>query len=210
MAKDRDALETIRLRNNFYRDNYRKVVSALLVSVIAVIALTCAVVYLVMNRPAPTYFATTDQGRLIPIIPLNRPVMTKLSIERWATNAATQAYSFDFINYRQQLQTASKYFTDNAWKDYINKLKSSGNLDAVTKRKLIITSVPGGAAVIENEGLLDGRYAWRIQMPLLATFRSSSEVKYQNAMMVTMLIVRVSTAVNPEGIAIAQINYTQQ
>lgn len=206
MANDRDALEVIRLRNNFYRDNYRRVVSALLVAVFAIIALTAAVVYLVMERPAPTYFATTDSGRLIPIIPLNRPVMNSIAITRWATTAATSAYSFNFLNYRQQLQAASQYFTDSGWKNYLDKLKSSGNLDAVTKRKLILTSVPGGAAVIVNQGLLNGRYAWRVQMPLLATFRSSSETKYSNAMMVTMLIVRVSTTVNPQGIAIDQIN----
>ncbi len=202
-----DALELIRLRNNFYRDNYRKVVTALLVALIAIIVLVCGIVYLVMDRPAPTYFATTDSGNIIPIVPLDRPMVNDQTVLRWATTAAVSAYTFNFLNYREQLQSASKYFTQDAWQGYLTKLKDSGNLDSVIKRQLIVTAVPGGAPVIENEGLLSGRYAWRIQMPLLATYQSSSDTKYSNPLLVTILIVRVSTTVSPDGIAIAQINY---
>jgi len=205
--KNDDALELVRLRNNFYRDNYRKVVSALLVALLAIIALVGAIVYLVMDRPAPTYFATTDSGNIIPIVPLDRPIVNDQSILRWATTAAVSAYTFNFLNYRQQLQTASQYFTEDGWQNYMAKLQQSGNLDSVIKRQLIVTSVPGGAPVIVNEGLLDGRYAWRIQMPLLATYQSSSQTQYSNPLLVTILVVRVSTTINTSGVAIAQINY---
>lgn len=205
--KDQDALELVRLRNNFYRDNYRRVVSALLIALLAIIVLVLAVIYLVIDRPAPTYFATTDSGNIIPIVPLDRPMVNDQSILSWATTAAVSAYTFNFLNYREQLQTASKYFTHEAFQNYMAKLKDSGNLDAVIKRQLIVTAVPGGAPIIVNEGLLDGRYAWRIQMPILATYQSSSETKYSNPLLVTILIVRVSTTASPDGIAIAQINY---
>ena len=82
------------------------------------------------------------------------------------------------------------------------------NLDAVTKRQLIVNAVPGGAPVILNQGILDGRYAWRVQMPLLVTYRSSSDV-YHNTWIVTMVITRVSAATHERGIAINQINFTQ-
>lgn len=207
MAKDNGALELIRLRNNFYRDNYRKVVGALLIALFAIIALSGAVVYLVMNRPAPTYFAATDSGKIIPMVPLGRPMLSNKAVIRWASNAAVSAYTFNFLNYREQLQNASQYFTASAWKGYLNKLKSSGNLDAVLKRKLIVTAVPAGAPVVVNQGQLDGRYAWRIQMPMLATYQSSSQTKYSNPLLVTILVVRVSTTTNPEGVSIAQVNY---
>ena len=139
--KNDDALELVRLRNNFYRDNYRKVVSALLVALLAIIALVGAIVYLVMDRPAPTYFATTDSGNIIPIVPLDRPIVNDQSILRWATTAAVSAYTFNFLNYRQQLQTASQYFTEDGWQNYMAKLQQSGNLDSVIKRQLIVLSL---------------------------------------------------------------------
>lgn len=201
-----DALELVRLRNNFYRDNYRKVVGALLVALIAIVALVGAVVYLVMNRPSPTYFATTDSGRIIPLVPLGRPMVNDNSLLVWASNAAVSAYTFDFLHYRQQLQSIDKYFTTAGYHDYIQKLNTSGNLDSVIKKKIIVSAIPGGTPVIQNQGVLDGRYAWRIQMPLLVTYHTGGQ-QFNNTLMVSMLVVRVSTTQNPEGIAIAQINY---
>ncbi|MCK1862760.1 DotI/IcmL/TraM family protein, partial [Legionella pneumophila] len=45
---------------------------------------------------------------------------------------------------------------------------------------------------------LNGRYSWRVQMPILVTYQSASEFTQQNNV-VTMLITRVSTLNSPRG-----------
>ena len=65
-----DAVEQVKLRNNYYRDNYRKVVKVLLSMVLICISLIAVIIYQYHTRPEPRYFATTADGRITPISPV--------------------------------------------------------------------------------------------------------------------------------------------
>lgn len=198
-----DALELVQLRNNFYRDSHRKVMLCLLLAIATIILLCGSLAYVVTHPPAPKYFATTIDGRIIPLIPLSEPNMPNSGVLLWANQAATAAFTYDFVNYRQALQSASNYFTAEGWRDFLSALTSSNNLNAVIVKKLVVSSAATGAPVILQQGLLNGNYAWRIQLPMVVTYQSASQVATQNVM-VTMLVVRVSTLNSSRGIGIAQ------
>lgn len=202
-----DALEVVALRNSFYRDSYRRVVLALLVSIVVIVMLVGAIFYELANPPAPKYFATTVNGRITPLVSLNEPNMAKSAILQWAQQAAIAAYTFNFVNYRQELQAASNFFTPSGWQAFVKALNDSGNLTSVIQKKLVVSAVATGAPVILQEGLLNNVYAWRIQMPVLVTYQSSSQITQQR-ITVTMLITRLSTLNAPKGIGIAQFVVT--
>ncbi len=198
-----DAVELVRLRNDFYRDNHRKIVLALLVAVATIILLCGTVAYVVTHPPAPKYFATSIDGRIIPIVPLNEPNMPTSALLLWSNQAATAAFTYDFVNYRQALQSASEYFTPDGWRDFLNALTSSNNLNAVITKKLVVSATATGAPVVLQQGLLNGAYAWRVQMPMVVTYQSASQVAQQNVM-VTMLVTRISTLNSARGVGITQ------
>lgn len=198
-----DALQVVKLRNEFYRDNYRKVVAALLLSFIIVLILAGSLFYIVTNPPAPRYFATSNDGRIVPLIPFDRPNLTNATILEWANTAATATYSYNFVNYRQALQQAADYFTTEGRQMFFNAVKSSNNLQAVIAKKLIVSAVATGVPVVLEQGVMLGRYTWKVQIPMLITFQSASQFS-QQSVTVTMLIVRVSPLVSPRGIGIAQ------
>ncbi len=198
-----DALEIVHLRNNFYRDNYRRVVSALLFLLVINISLIGIIIYQYQTRPEPKYFATSADGQITPIYPLSRPVVSASALLQWANQAAVAAYTYNFADYRQSLQLASDYFTPNGWKDFQTALKNSGNFETVLAKKLVVSAVATGAPVIIDQGEIQGRYAWKVQMPLLVTYQSAS-TSIQDPLMVTLLITRVSTLNVPKGIAISQ------
>jgi len=197
-----DALEVVKNRNNFYRDSYRKLLLMLLMSVLAIIGLIVAVVFLVMSRPSPTYFATTDSGRMIPLIPLNQPNLSDKTLLQWASQAVVSVYSYNFVNFRQVFQTNEKYFTTGGWNDFLNALKSSRNLQTVQQKKLIVSAVLSGAPIISSKHLLSGRYTWRVQMPVLVTYQSMSE-QFNSSYLITLTIQRVSTLDNIYGVGIS-------
>ena len=68
---------------------------------------------------------------------------------------------------------------------------------------MIVSAVATKAPVILQKGILNGRFAWRVQMPLLVTFQSAVEFSQQQ-LVVTLLISRVSTLNSPRGIGISQ------
>ena len=166
-----DALDLVRLRNNFYRDNYRKVMSSLLVCLLTIALLLGVIFYMITHQPEPRYFATSSAGRIVPLTPLRRSNQNDPTILQWANQAVVTAYSIDFDRYRQQLQYASQYFTRGGWNAFIAALKASNNLDAIKTKKLIMHAVATGAPVVINRGLINDRYSWQIQMPVLGGAR---------------------------------------
>lgn len=198
-----DALTAVALRNNFYRDGQRKMIVVLLVSMIANAVLAILLGYLITHPPAPKYFATSINGRITPLFPLNEPNQSDSAILQWANQAAIAAFSYNFVNYKTELQAASGFFTPDGWEQFLTALQQSNNLDAIRAKKMIVSAVATQAPIILKKGILNGSYAWRVQMPLLVTYQSASEFS-QQTIVVTMLITRISPLNSPRGIGISQ------
>ncbi len=198
-----DALIAVAMRNNFYRDGQRKVMVILLLSLLCNFVLAAILSYILTHPPAPKYFATSINGRITPLFALNEPNQSDSAVLQWANQAAIAAFSYNFVNYRTELQASSGFFTSEGWDQFLKALEDSNNLVAVKAKKLIVSAVATRAPVILQKGVLNGRYAWRVQMPLLVTYQSASEFSQQNNV-VTILISRVSTLNSPRGIGISQ------
>jgi intracellular multiplication protein IcmL len=198
-----DALTVVALRNKFYKDSQRKVMLALLIALFVNIIMAAMLVYMITHPPAPKYFATSINGRITPLFPLSEPNQSDSAVLQWANQAAIAAFTYNFVNYRDELQASSGFFTAEGWDQFLGALQQSNNLDAVKAKKLIVSAVATRAPIILQKGILNGSYSWRVQMPILVTYQSASEFTQQNNV-VTMLITRVSTLNSPRGIGIAQ------
>lgn len=198
-----DALNVVALRNDFYKDSQRKVLLALLVAIAVNLILASMLIFVISHPPAPKYFATSINGRITPLFPLNEPNQSDSAVLQWANQAAIAAFTYNFVNYRDELQASSGFFTADGWDQFLTALQQSNNLDAVKAKKLIVSAVATRAPIILQKGILNGSYSWRVQMPLLVTYQSASEFTQQNNV-VTLLITRVSTLNSPRGIGISQ------
>lgn len=198
-----DALTQVTMRNAFYHDGQRKIMLALLISAVINFILVALVVYLLTHPPAPKYFATTINGRITPLYPLNQPNQSDSAVLQWANQAAIATFTYNFVNWREELQASSQFFTSDGWTQFLTALQQSNNLEAVKAKKLIVSAVATRAPIILQKGVLNGRFSWRVQMPILVTYQSASEFSQQNNV-VTMLITRVSTLNSPRGIGISQ------
>lgn len=198
-----DALIAVALRNSFYRDGQRKTMLVLLISIMGNFVLALMLGYIITHPPEPKYFATSINGRITPLSPLNQPNQSDPAVLQWANQAAIAAFSYNFVNYQTELQAASGFFTAEGWDQFLNALQQSNNLEAVKSKKLIVSAVATKAPVILQKGILNGRFAWRVQMPMLVTYQSANEFSQANNV-VTMLISRVSTLNSPRGIGISQ------
>lgn len=198
-----DALTVVALRNKFYKDSQRKVLLALIIAILVNFVLAGMLVYMILNPPAPRYFATSINGRITPLFPLDQPNQSDSAVLQWANQAAIASFTYNFVNYRDELQASSGFFTSEGWDQFLGALQQSNNLDAVKAKKLIVSAVATRAPIILQKGVLNGSYAWRVQMPLLVTYQSASEFTQQNNV-VTMLITRISTLNSPRGIGISQ------
>lgn len=198
-----EAFNTVHLRNEFYRDNYRRVLLVLLLSMIINLGLGGILFYIVSHPPQPKYFATSVSGRITPIVALDEPNQSDSSVRQWAVQAAIAAYSYDWVNYKPQLEAASEYFTPDGWRKFIKALGDSNTIDLVKAKHIVVSSVVTGAPIVLEKDVLNGRYSWRIQMTLVVTYESASEFSQFNNV-ITLLVTRISTLNSPRGIGIAQ------
>ena len=196
-----DAAKLVSLRNEFYRDNYRRVTAALLLTILINLVLIGVIYYQLTHRPSAQYFATSNDGKIVKLYPLNEPVVAPSVLLQWANNAAVAVYTYNFKDYRHALQRAQNKFTAAGWSNFEAALKGARTLETVLTKKLVVTAVATAAPIILDRGVINGRYVWKVNIPLLVSYESASELT-QQPIVVTMIVSRVPTVNNPDGIAI--------
>lgn len=200
---ENEAGRQIDLQTLYRHDGMQKILLALLGMVVVLFVMGLMLLYMVTHPPEPKYFATSINGRITPLTALTEPNQSDSAVLQWANQAAISAFSYNFVNYRDELQASSGYFTSEGWQQFLDALQQSNNLAQVKAKKLIVSAVATRAPIILQKGVLNGRFSWRVQMPILVTYQSASEFTQQNNV-VTMLIARISPLESPRGIGISQ------
>lgn len=197
-------LGTVVVRNEFYRDGYRSLLRLCLLQGLVIVGLIGAMYFVInIHQPENRYFATTEDGRLIPLVPLTQPNLSTPALLSWTAQAATEVMTFSFNDYKRQLQQASRNFTKSGWQNFTAALERSGIIEKMEVGRQVLTTVPKGAPILESEGIFNGRYEWTVQIPLAQTYESGSKVENTTSL-TTIRIVRVPRLENSNGIAIEQ------
>lgn len=193
-------LELKKLRTNFYCINYRRMVGVLLFMLVINFALTGVVFYHIASRPSHEYFATSQSGNLTQIYALSDPIMSPQEVLVWTRNVATIAYTFNFVNYNDVLQQLQKYFTPEGLTAFTKNFLDTKNLGPITSKKIVVSSAINGTPVILEQGVIKGKYVWKIQVPMLITYQSPVDTT-QQPIILSVLVTRTST----RDIAIADL-----
>lgn len=203
-----DALLMVFERNQFYRRQYFRALGAFGLALLVIGILICVLVYVIRNPTSPLYFATDNVGRLIKVVPVTEPNMSTEDAAKWAIHAVEKAYTYDYVNYRNQLQSSQKYFTTYGWTKFMAALKASNNLVALTSRKMIIQAQVVSAPKLIAQGLLGGSYAWKFEMPVLVTNwipPYDSQSNFVNAIQVSVIVQRMPILQSSDGVGIVQL-----
>jgi len=199
-----DAVSTVLSRNLFYRDGYRFLVRISLIQSLTTLLLVASIVAMVLSMETRhIYFATTSDGRIINIVPLNEPYRSRGDVVAWAAGRAQEVLRFGYNDFRQRLQASSVNFTATGWESFTKAMRESRILEAVEARKLTVSmqieAAPEVKKAIDNQGV----YTWYLQFPIAIKFDGVNPPEDMHASLV-LQIVRVSTLQNPEGISIEQ------
>lgn len=200
---EREGLTMVLMRNAFYRDNYRRAVVALVVVFFINVLLLGSIIYNYLNPRQPQYFATNSAYQLIKWRPLTDPDVSDNFVLQWVTDAVREAFSLDFIHWKEQLQRASYNFTPSGWHWFLNAFKASGDLDTLVKLSMVSDAKVTGAPRITFEGVLSGRYVWNVELPMMMTYTNVQKT-ISVPMRVNLIVVRVPVQDNPNRIAINQ------
>jgi intracellular multiplication protein IcmL len=199
-----EELEIVRLRNDFYRDGFYKVFALLSMLLLAIILLLSGSAFLFFTKPPPVAFFTDNDLRAFPPVPVSKPYIKQADLIQWVSQILPQAFTFDFINYNDELKQLQPYFTPRGWSTLLTQIDIYANASTVQTGRLFVNADANGTPTIPNQGLLGDKYGWWIQMPL--TIHKVTAARHDEvAITIQALVIRVPTLNNLTGIQIDNI-----
>ena len=169
---------------------------------IAVIALAIALIIALayIFRTHHEVIAATPEGRVIPVVPLDKPYVSDARVLGYVDECARMVFSHDFLHWRTTLQGSKTCFTEKGG-DAVEEALSPWVKDIVD-RELTMSVSLSDTPVIAKRGEFDGKFAWRVQAPI-SLFRRGTKVSDMPRPFILHVVVRrVGLDQNPRGIAI--------
>ncbi len=197
-------LMSVVIRNEFYRDGFRNMMRIVIAeSVIIVVLILTFIVYMNSTKKEDRYFATTADGRIMQMVPLDRPNMAASALMSWAAQSAVEVMTFGFHDYQRRMQNASRNFTRHGWETFTNALQKSRIMESVEAGQQVVTAQPRGAPIIKQEGVHNGKYRWVMDFPISVSYQAGASNR-NDSLMLRMVIERVPSLENPNGVGIEQ------
>lgn len=202
-------LTSVVIRNEFYRDGFRNMMHIALAEAAIIVGLILAFVsYMNASKPQDHYFATTADGRIMQLVPLEQPNMQPSQLMSWVAQAATEVMTFGFHDYQRRLQSSSRHFTRHGWETFTSALQKSRIIESVEASQQVVTAQPRSAPILVQQGVFNGRWRWVVDLPLNVTYQSGASSRSDN-LNVRIIIDRVPSLENPSGVGIEQWIATQ-
>lgn len=208
---DQNALATVVNRNAFYRDGYRVLLKVAFIEALVILVLLASLIAaLLIADVKHVFFATTEDGRLIEIMPLDKPYLSEAEMLTWATETVKQVMDFNSVNYRQRLQANMTNFTiPDGWHAFTLALDQSRIIESVEKTDLTVTASIESAPEILDRGVIPdmngSTYKWLIRIPRVKIEFKGGKLPLQPMYWeIRLKIVRASTLQTLKGVAIEQ------
>jgi hypothetical protein len=155
------------------------------------------------TRSTTDFFGTLPDGKAFELTALDRPNVSTKALLSWVTLAATSTFTFDFFNYQKQLNGVREYFTTEGFESFMTSLQTTDTLKTIQDKKLILSAVAIGPAIVLTEEDVGKKHSWIIQVPLIVRYQSAN-VDETRSQIVEVLVTQVSTEEAPKGIGIAR------
>jgi len=200
-------LEVVVRRLDFYKRNYYRSMTLVILLLLALIGLIGFAVYQYTTRPVPQYFPTTPDGQLMVLPPLYEPFATDEEVVRWTIEAMQGILSMDYVNYRRTLKELRNYFTSFGYQDYIVALQKSRNIEALKAYQQVVTPILLDMPKIYQQGVSpkSNIYHWWLTFNLRLQFENSLGKVLKQDFPARVLIIRVSVLESEHGIAIERL-----
>lgn len=194
------------MRTLFYKSSWSKLLNGnLIIGVALILSMSLNIIQFVF-RPKPDYFAITEDGRIIRLVPLSEPMVNSDTVLQFTQKTITKSFSLDFDpqNLRDKLQSLRGDYTKDGYSALLAQMDSSGLIEKIRSRRLVSSAVATGAPVVSREFVENGIYTWEAQMPVSLTLTGQNERKSYDFLFIVN-VQRIPTVDNARGIAISSM-----
>jgi intracellular multiplication protein IcmL len=183
---------------------------AVMLTYITAALVTISLIFVVKMEPKNQYFASSNDGRIVKLVPMNRPLMSLQGVENFAAKAISNTFTFDYANYQKQMTANANSFTNTAFSDIKKALQGNdGIISETLKNNWVVTANVMAAPQVVKQGEIGktGIYGWRLIYPVTMTFQNEHDTR-SSRYTVDVVVVRVNQKNHPRGVAIQKLTLT--
>ena len=159
-------------------------------------------VYYILFKPKPVYFASTSDGRVLPMVPLDRPVRSERWLINWSGKIIIDLLTMSAVNYGKSFILVQNDFLPQTFQDLVKSFEDNGTKKYILDNRMDTYVVLENSPVIYQSGIVSGRRAWKIQAPVLITYTNGNGSSPKR-FLINMIVMRVPTSVNKNGVVIS-------
>lgn len=194
---------------SYLKKNSAQMLKIMIIMGIALCVSLAGNVILLLAEKEPVYFGLNHEMALLPMHPLSEPLVNDAALKSWASEAATDMFNMDFLNWRQRISNARKYLTNDAFKGFAQSLDKEGHIKTLQQYRSIMHGIPTGTPVITAQGILKGVRTWDMEIPFMLNYETSERTLATQKFFIKLRVRRVPTSEYPRGIAISQLTISQ-
>ncbi len=190
--------------DDFYRDKFARVIVIITAALLVLTLVVLTSISLYLTKPAPIVFFVDKDWRVQPPVPLDQAYLPLPDMLQWVSRVTPNTFNIDFLDFDNELKANTHYFTNNGWNIFLSQLNNYVDKQTLIQNKQFVSGVATGAPFVLNQGILSGRYAWWVQLPIQISYAGGVRM-VPKQLTLQLLVVRVPTDDNLMGIAIDNV-----
>lgn len=189
--------------------SYRKaLVKSLIVNALLTV-LVCLMLFAFTYYPKTKYIPTKDNTAICEVYPEDNPNITDSSISEFAKDGILNLYTFDYINYEQQMNSVlERYFTPQG-RAATSRAMGEANLTSYAQENALTFRASAINAVrIEKTGTdKNGRVYWIVRFPMVLDIYSGGlrPIDTQRHLVTVRVSADTASVSNPRGLGITSV-----
>lgn len=206
-GKPHSSVERAIFRNILLYSILRKNLLVLFLASLSAIFSAYMVLFFAQRTVPPRYVPITADNRIFPDTALtSHNTYVDTDIINFGVTAIQKVNTYDWYNWRTELQSAVGYFTPEEWKAFNDEFAAAGNLKAVTDQKLVVSLRPTGVPNITVQGVDQAYYTWQIDVPCSVVYHGFQDENAQNGV-ITIKIRRATLGESDSGLLVEYYNF---
>ena len=153
-------------------------------------------------HPKPDVFSVDERGRFEQIIPLSQDSLSKTQLTNWASDCVLELNSYTFYSALNHLnKVIPRCFTNNAGQAFLDNFQQT-ILDEMKVNEQSYEASLDGASIITAEGVVEGRKAYQMQVPIIVTRYDMNRSPRSYRYVIKLEVIRVSQEDFTKGVKI--------
>lgn len=162
-----------------------------------------------LSYPKTKYIPTKDNSAICEVYPSDNPNITDATIREFGKDAILNLYTFDYMNYEDQMNDVlARNFTPKGKDATVRAMESAGIFEYVKENALVFKASAINAARIEKKDINeDGKDYWVVRFPMVLDIYSGKEtpIDTQKHMVTVRVVADTASTANPNGLGISSV-----